>query len=93
MPSKNDILDLYFLDARHKLIEIASFLDRVDRHRGEADFRHRAFLEALDAMLHPGDRSRARAVLEALSDHSAQPVEKAAVQFAYGAPPATAPRP
>ena len=35
MPSKTDILDLYFMDARYKLIDIAAFLDRLDRHEGE----------------------------------------------------------
>jgi len=40
MPNKKDIQDLYFMDARFKLLEIASFLDRVARHDGEADFRH-----------------------------------------------------
>ena len=38
------------MDARFKLLEIASFLDRVDRHEGDADFRHPAFATALAAM-------------------------------------------
>jgi hypothetical protein len=86
MPSKTDILDLYFMDARYKLIDIAAFLDRIDRHEGEADFRHAGFLKAMDALLHPGDEPRAKAVLDALSDHSTEPVAKAGIQFAYGAP-------
>lgn len=86
MPSKNDILDLYFMDARCKLIDLAAFLDRVDRHDGEADFRHAAFLKALEALREPGGHPRVKAVLESLSDHSTVPAEKAAIQFAYGAP-------
>ncbi len=86
MPSKTDILDLYFMDARYKLIDIAAFLDRVDRHEGETDFRHSGFLKALDAMLNPGGEPRAKAVLESLSDHSTEPTENAEIQFAYGAP-------
>lgn len=86
MPHKTDILDLYFMDARYKLIDIAAFLDRVDRHEGEVDFRHEGFLKALEAMLNPGDQPRAKAVLDALSDHSTEPVEKSEIQFAYGAP-------
>ena len=39
MPTKKDILDLYFMDARYKLIDIAAYLDRLDRHDGDADFR------------------------------------------------------
>ncbi|MBK1790018.1 hypothetical protein [Persicirhabdus sediminis] len=89
MPSKNEILDLYFMDNRHKLIDIAAFLDRLDRHDGDADFRHPAFLQALQAMLAPGDQSRAEAVLNALSDHSTEPIDKATIQGAVGAcPPA-----
>ncbi len=32
--TKQQVLDLYFLDARHKLIELAAFLDRVERATG-----------------------------------------------------------
>ena len=28
--TKQQVLDLYFLDARHKLIDVAAFLDRVE---------------------------------------------------------------
>ena len=28
--TRQQVLDLYFLDARHKLIEVAAFLDRVN---------------------------------------------------------------
>ncbi len=85
MPSKKDILDLHFMDARCKLIDLAAFLDRVERHSGDADFRFDALKNALPILLsnRPG---RAKAVLEALSDHSTEPAEKAAIQFAYGAP-------
>ena len=86
MPSKTDILDLYFMDARYKLIDIAAFLDRVDRHEGETDFRHAGFLKAMEAMLNPGDQCRAKAVLDSLSDHSTDLLEEAEIQFAYGAP-------
>ncbi|MEM0896304.1 MAG: hypothetical protein AAGJ79_05400 [Verrucomicrobiota bacterium] len=87
MPTKKEILDLYFMDARCKLIDLAAFLDRVDRHEGAADFRHPAFMKALASMQEPpSGKSRAQAVLESLSDHSDEPVEAATIQFAYGAP-------
>jgi hypothetical protein len=86
MPTKNEILDLYFMDARHKLIDLAAFLDRLDRNDGEADFRLPAFLKALEDMQAPGDQTRAQAVLNSLSDHSTEPIEKATIQFAHGAP-------
>lgn len=87
MPTKTDILDLYFMDARYKLLDIAAYLDRLDRHDGELDFRQRGFDRALAAMqAAPSGKSRAQAVLEALSDHSTEPAEAAIIQFAHGAP-------
>ncbi len=41
--TKQQVLDLYFLDARHKLVEIAAFLDRADRATSQADFRLKIF--------------------------------------------------
>ena len=45
--TKQQILDLYFLDARHKLVELAAFLDRVERADGKDDFRLKSFRAAL----------------------------------------------
>ena len=86
MPSKQDILDLYFMAARRDLIEIAAYLDRLDRHEGESDFREPALHKALEAMLNPGDKRRAEAVLLALSDHREDPIPAATIQGAFGAP-------
>lgn len=84
--TKAETQDLYYMDSRAKLIDIASFLDRLDRMEGEADFRHPAFLEALRAMQDPpAGKTRAQAVLESLSDHSEAPLEAATIGFAYGA--------
>jgi len=86
MPSKKDLLDLQFIDARHKLIEIAAFLDRIDRHEGAEDYRFTAMKEALPILL--TDRpDRARAVLESFSDHSEELEESAPFQGAFGAAP------
>ena len=84
MPSKKELLDLQFIDARHKLIDIAAFLDRIDRHPGEADHRFTALKAALPLLL--ADRpDRARAVLESLSDHSTELPQTAPFQGATGA--------
>ena len=85
MPTKQDLLDLQFMDARCKLIDLAAFLDRIERHPGEADFRFEAFKRVLPLLLSekPG---RARAVLEALSDPTAEPAPAATLQGAFGAP-------
>ena len=85
MPSKKDLLDLQFIDARHKLIEVAAFLDRMDRHAGDSDYRLDALRAALPILLEERP-DRARAVLEALSDHSTDVAESAPFQGAYGAP-------
>ncbi len=85
MPSKQELLDLQFIDARHKLIDLAAFLDRIDRHPGADDFRYAALKAALPILL--TDRpDRARAVLDAFSDHSTEPIPKAVFQGALGAP-------
>jgi hypothetical protein len=86
MPSKQDLLDLQFIDARHKLIDLAAFLDRIDRHPGTADFRYDALLNAIPLLL-TNRPDRARAVLDAFSDHSTEPIPQAAFQGALGAPP------
>lgn len=86
MPSKNEILDLYFMAARRDLIEIAAYLDRLDRHDGEPDFRASAFEKALHTMLAASPGQRARSVLESLSDHSTTPAEKSNMKAAWGAP-------
>ncbi len=89
--ARDKVVDLYFLEHRAKLIDIAAFLDRVDRApaRGgdEADFRVEAFRKAL-AILSDGGPDRARRVLEILSDHSTDPIESAAdMKGAFGACP------
>lgn len=87
MATKNDILDLYFMDARSKLIDLAAFLDRVERQPGEADFRIDAFSDALAAMLTAEGTPRTEAVLKSLSDLSTEPVDRAPYQGAIGATP------
>lgn len=78
------VTDLYFMEHRAKLIDVAAFLDRVDRAGGEDDFRMRAFREAL-ALLHDGRTERARRVLEHFSDHTDEPINEAPGKGADGA--------
>ncbi|MEO7100838.1 MAG: hypothetical protein ABI162_15865, partial [Luteolibacter sp.] len=77
-------LDLQFIDARHKLIDIAAFLDRIDRHPGEDDYRFEALKNALPILL-ANRPDRARAILESFSDHTTQLSPFALFQSAYGA--------
>ena len=81
---KQEILDAYFLDARARLIDIAAFLDRVDRGDGEADFRLDAFRHAMRALEQSAPK-RAESVLRSLSDPTTGPIEKAPGKGACGA--------
>jgi hypothetical protein len=82
--NRQQILDLYFLDARHKLIELAAFLDRVERADGKDDFRLKSFRVAL-AKLSGGKKEKAKNVLLAFSDLTIEPIEKAEGKGAVGA--------
>ncbi len=90
-------IDLYFMEHRAKVIDIAAFLDRVDRagRAGKSndtavpppdDFRMRAFRDAL-SILTDGKPDRAKRVLEFLSDPTPDPIEQAGVKGATGAWP------
>jgi len=85
MPSKQELLDLQFIEARHKLLDLAAFLDRIDRHPGADDFRLGAMKNALPILLEARP-DRARAILEALSDESTDLPQTAPFQGAFGAP-------
>jgi hypothetical protein len=85
---RQQLLDLYFLDARARLIDLAAFLDRLDGAEGEADFRLTAFRQAL-AELDLGDGRRAERVLLRLSDPTTEPIPAATTKSACGAWPAT----
>ena len=84
--TRQQVLDLYFMENRAKLIDLAAFLDRVDRASGDADFRLTAFRQAM-AHLADAEPGRARAVLLALSDPTTEPLERAPGKGAVGAWP------
>ncbi len=82
-------IDLYFMDARSKLIDIAAFMDRVDRGDETDDFRYRAFMDALTCL---NERNRAESVLLAFSDPTDEPINRAGTISACGAWPDKASR-
>lgn len=84
--TRQQVLDLYFMENRAKLIDLAAFLDRVDRASGEPDFRLAAFKEAMKH-LSDGNPERAKNVLLSLSDPTTEPIEKAPGKGAAGAWP------
>lgn len=83
--TRRELLDLYFIDARSKLIDLAAFLDRLDRGEGEADFRLPAFRRALEVLAERATEGRAEKVLLALSDPTTEPIATATTKGASGA--------
>lgn len=86
---RNQILDLYFVEARSKLIDLAAFLDRVDRAPGADDFRVASLRRSL-RLLAGRKTGRAGRVLMALSDPTRAPIVKAGGKSACGAWPGKA---
>jgi len=84
--TKLQVLDLYFMDARSKLIDLSAFMDRVQRADGPEDFRLAAFRTALKA-LHGDKPERAKSVLLSLSDPTPDPIPAATTKAACGAYP------
>jgi hypothetical protein len=90
------VVDLYFMEHRAKLLDIAAFLDRLDRaaadptgrtgQKGHDDVRVRALRRALPLLL-DGQPDRVRRILELLSDHTVEPIPAAHTQSALGADP------
>jgi len=83
---REHVIDLYFMEARAKLIDLAAFLDRVDRAPGADDFRMAALRKAL-LELPATHRDRAKSVLLSLSDPTTDPLPVANIKAACGAWP------
>lgn len=83
-PARGAIIDVGFIPVRAKLIDVAAFLDRVERYAVADDFRCAALREAA-ALLVDGKPQRARRILEALSDPTTAPEEKSSGKAALGA--------
>jgi hypothetical protein len=86
MMTRQQVLDLYFMDARSKLIDLAAFLDRVDRADGRDDFRMKALRTALKE-LSSENKEKAKSVLMVLSDPTTEPIAAATTKAAAGAYP------
>jgi hypothetical protein len=83
-PRAVNLVDLGFMDARSKLIDLAAFLDRIQRAGQESDFRIQALKSAI-TLLSAEQPVRAKEVLLSFSDPSTEPIEKATTQGATGA--------
>lgn len=87
----SQVVDAYFMEHRAKLLDLAAFLDRLDRAlppSATEDVRVRALRQAIPLLV-DGEGDRARRILELLSDHSAEPIPAAHTQAALGADPLT----
>jgi hypothetical protein len=87
--SAQEILESSFLENRARILEIAAFLDRIERADGTAavqkDFRYQAVLHAVGCLLRPSG-NRAGDILHSLSDPTTEPIPSAAgMQSAVGA--------
>lgn len=68
--TREQVINMYFLEHRAKLLDVAAFLDRIDRAQpGSAgcDFREEAIKKAISILI-DGNPQRAKRVLEVLSD-------------------------
>ncbi len=84
--TRQQVLDLYFMDARSKLIDLAAFIDRVERADGQDDFRMKALRTAMNE-LSSGSKEKAKQVLLTLSDSTTDPIPAATTKAACGAYP------
>ncbi len=82
--SARAMVDVGFVPVRAKLLEVAAFLDRVERHAVADDFRCAALREAARVLV-DGQPERARRVLEALSDPTTEPDAVSTGKAAFGA--------
>jgi hypothetical protein len=82
--SRDELLDLYFLEARAKVIDLAAFLDRMKRAKGEADYRFHALKQGL-AELQRDEADCARRVLVGFSDPTTVAIATAPSKGAVGA--------
>ena len=87
-----ELVDEYFIENRTRLLEIAAFLDRLDRSDGalvDRDFRVRAFRDAirlLEASVSAGEsQTRVERIQHLLSDPTTEPLEKLDTKSARGA--------
>ncbi|MCH2142967.1 MAG: hypothetical protein MK077_08235 [Phycisphaerales bacterium] len=83
-----EVVDEYFLEHRAKLLDLAAFLDRLDRANGseEDDFRITHLRRGI-ALLIDGQDDRTRRIQLLLSDQTTEPMEQTPIQGAHGAPP------
>jgi hypothetical protein len=87
--SPAELVDEYFIENRNRLVEVAAFLDRLDRAdpaAAAADFRVRALAEAI-GVLGTDSPNRVRDIQMLLSDPTTEPLAALDRKGAVGAWP------
>ena len=82
-----ELVDEYFIENRHKLLDIAAFLDRLDAADAALagrDFRVKAFADAVLALA-SGTGDRVERIQMIFSDPTAEPIAKLDRKAARGA--------
>ena len=87
--NKPTMLDLYFGDARSKLIELAAFFDRIEREGAESmsDFRLLALRDGIAEILKDEGPSRTERIQNLWSDMTEEPIPEAHTKAAIGVRP------
>jgi hypothetical protein len=87
--SFGQILEMSFLENRARLLEIAAFLDRMERsadaETGKNDFRYQALVTGIRLLLDTTEAGRTKAIQLSFSDPTTEPLASAAGLKAHGA--------
>jgi hypothetical protein len=87
MLSQNELLDEYFVENRNRLLEVAAFLDRLNRAgpaRSTTDFRKKALAAALESLAAPSE-NHVMQLQALLSDPTTEPIPALDRKSAIGA--------
>jgi hypothetical protein len=85
--TQRELIARYFMEHRVQVLELAAFLDRLDRAReidADDDFRLRSIRAALDVLV-DGDGDRVQRVQMTFSDPRSELLEELDTQSAKGA--------
>lgn len=85
--SQKQLIEKYFMEHRTKILDIAAFLDRLDRSvdaNAEDDFRYTSFRQALEVLIR-SESGRVEDIQMILSDRSTELLGERDQQSAYGA--------
>ncbi len=85
--TQKELIDEYFMEYRAQLLDVAAFLDRMERsveQNGSDDFRYKAMLEAIQ-VLAGNEPERVERMQMILSDRDTRLLEERDSVSAYGA--------